>query len=89
MGVLSAVECELVRKFHCEGCQPEELRQGDRGPSAIALYRRIQRAVHRLRRIGVPSSLNANKTRKVLDSFIEAGWPAAQRLSYRLDEIFR
>ncbi len=27
--------------------------------------------------------------RKVLDSFIEAGWPAAQRLSYRLDEIFR
>ncbi|MFB3916146.1 MAG: hypothetical protein ACE14M_05425 [Terriglobales bacterium] len=27
--------------------------------------------------------------RKVLDDFIEAGWPAAQRLSYRLDEIFR
>ena len=24
-----------------------------------------------------------------LDIFVEAGWPAAQRLSYRLDEIFR
>lgn len=27
--------------------------------------------------------------RNVLDSFVEAGWPAAQRLSYRLDDIFR
>jgi len=27
--------------------------------------------------------------REVLDSFVEAGWPSAQRLSYRLDEIFR
>jgi hypothetical protein len=27
--------------------------------------------------------------RKVLDSFVEAGWPSAQRLSYRLDDIFR
>ncbi|HWY70311.1 MAG TPA: hypothetical protein VNX88_16705 [Terriglobales bacterium] len=62
LGVLSASECELVRKFHCEGFQPEELRQGASGPTAIALYRRIQRAVHRLRRIGVPSSHNANKT---------------------------
>jgi hypothetical protein len=52
MGVLSATDCELVRKFHCEGCQPEELRQGEHGPSAIALYYRVQRAVHRLRRVG-------------------------------------
>jgi hypothetical protein len=52
MGVLSASQCELVRKFHCEGFQPEELRQGEHGPSAIALYRRIQRAVHRLRKVG-------------------------------------
>jgi hypothetical protein len=26
---------------------------------------------------------------KVLDIFVQAGWPTAQRLSYRLDEIFR
>ena len=56
MGILSASQCELVRKFHCEGFQPEELRESKDGPSAIALYRRIQRAVHRLRRIGVTGS---------------------------------
>ena len=27
--------------------------------------------------------------RKTLDAFVAAGWPAAQQLSYRLDEIFR
>jgi hypothetical protein len=27
--------------------------------------------------------------RKTLDIFVEAGWPAAQKLSYKLDEIFR
>jgi hypothetical protein len=27
--------------------------------------------------------------RKTLDTFVEAGWPAAQQLSYHLDEIFR
>lgn len=27
--------------------------------------------------------------RSTLDIFVEAGWPAAQRLSYRLDDIFR
>ena len=27
--------------------------------------------------------------RKTLDVFVAAGWPAAQPLSYRLDEIFR
>ncbi len=52
MGILSACQCELVRKFHCEGFQPEELRESKDGPSAIALYYRIQRAVHRLRRVG-------------------------------------
>ena len=56
MGILSARECELVRKFHCEGFQPEELRESKDGPSAVALYYRIQRAVHRLRRIGVTGS---------------------------------
>ena len=60
MGILSASQCELVRKFHCEGFQPEELRESKDGPSAIALYRRIQRAVHRLRRIGVTSSSRAS-----------------------------
>jgi hypothetical protein len=56
MGILSARECELVRKFHCEGFQPEELRESKDGPSAIALYYRVQRAVHRLRRIGATDS---------------------------------
>src|SRR5260370_14162613 len=56
MGILSASQCELVRKFHCEGFQPEELRESKDGPSAIALYRRIHRAAHRLRRIGVTRS---------------------------------
>jgi len=55
-GILSARECELVRKFHCDGFQPEELRESKDGPSAIALYRRIQRAVHCLRRIGATDS---------------------------------
>jgi hypothetical protein len=59
MGVLSTSECELVRKFHCEGFQPEELRESKDGPSAIALYYRIQRAVHRLRRIGAAGSPKA------------------------------
>jgi len=59
VGILSASECELVRKFHCEGFQPEELRQGKDSPSAIALYYRIQRAVHRLRRIGATGSTKA------------------------------
>ena len=60
MVILSASQCELVRKFHCEGFQPEELRESKDGPSAIALYRRIQRAVHRLRRIGVSGSSRAS-----------------------------
>jgi hypothetical protein len=60
MGILSASQCGLVRKFHCEGFQPEELRQDKDGPSAIALYRRIQRAVHRLRRIGLTASSKAS-----------------------------
>ncbi len=51
LGVLSQNEADLVRKFHCEGCQPEELRDGAAGPSGIALYYRVQRAVHRLRRM--------------------------------------
>jgi hypothetical protein len=50
LGVISLAEAELVRKFHCEAYQPEELQESG-GPSAVALYRRIQRAVHRLRRI--------------------------------------
>ena len=48
LGFISQADAELVRRFHCEGCQPEELRDEGGGPSAIALYRRVQRAVHRL-----------------------------------------
>jgi hypothetical protein len=25
----------------------------------------------------------------ILETFVEAGWPSARRLSYRLEEIFR
>lgn len=59
MGILSASECELVRKFHLEGFQAEELQESKDGPSTIALYYRIQRAVHRLRRIGATGSPRA------------------------------
>jgi hypothetical protein len=59
MGILSTSECKLVRKFHCEGFLPEELRESGDCPSAIALYYRIQRAVHRLRRIGATDSPRA------------------------------
>jgi hypothetical protein len=59
MGILSASESELVRKFHLEGFQAEELQESKDGPSAIALYYRIQRAVHRLRRIGATGSPRA------------------------------
>ncbi len=51
LGILSQAEADLVRKFHCEGCQPEQLREGEAGPSGIAPYYRVQRAVHRLRRM--------------------------------------
>jgi hypothetical protein len=27
--------------------------------------------------------------REILETFIEAGWPAAQQLAYRIDEIHR
>lgn len=31
------IQCELVRKFHCEGFQPEEPRESKDGPSAMQL----------------------------------------------------
>lgn len=52
MGVLSASECELVRKFHCDGFHRNELGSGEGGPSARALYFRVYRAINRLRRLG-------------------------------------
>ncbi len=51
MGVLSASECELVRKFHCDGFHRNELGSGEGGPSARALYFRVYRTVKRLRRL--------------------------------------
>src|ERR1700740_2690123 len=70
MGLLSASQCELVRKFHCEGFQPEELREGKDGPSAIALYYRIQRAVHRLRRVGATGSARTSSIPRSQDENI-------------------
>jgi len=51
MGVLSASECELVRKFHCDGFHRNELGSGKDGPSALALYFRVYRTINRLRRL--------------------------------------
>ena len=51
MGVLSASECELVRKFHCDGFHRNELGSGENGPSALALYFRVYRTINRLRRL--------------------------------------
>jgi hypothetical protein len=63
LGVLSQTEADLVRKFHCEGCQPEELREGAGGPSGIALYYRVQRAVHRLRRLAANAAAQDRQRR--------------------------
>jgi hypothetical protein len=63
VGVISQYEANLIRKFHCEGCQPDELRDGARGPSGIALYYRVQRAVHRLRRIALSDAVHGNRRR--------------------------
>jgi len=51
MGVLSATESELVRKFHCDGFHRSELGNGENGPSARALYFRVYRTINRLRRV--------------------------------------
>jgi hypothetical protein len=61
LGVISQYEANLIRKFHCEGCQPDELRDGATGPSGIALYYRVQRAVRRLRRIALRDSLHESQ----------------------------
>jgi hypothetical protein len=69
LGVLSQHECELVRKFYCEGCQPEELRECDDSPSGIALYYRVQRAVHRLRRLNRAIPVNTKKLSRRRSNF--------------------
>jgi hypothetical protein len=49
-GVLSSAQYKLLLKFKYEGLVWNELSEGENGPSAIALYYRVQRAVNRLRR---------------------------------------
>jgi len=49
-GVLSPAQYKLLLKFKYEGFGWKELADGDGGPSAIALYYRVQRTVNRLRR---------------------------------------
>jgi len=51
MGVLSASECELVRKFYCDGFHRNELGNEEDGPSGAAFYFRVYRAIDRLRRL--------------------------------------
>jgi hypothetical protein len=49
-GVLSPNQYKLLLKFKYEGFRWKELADGDDGPSAIALYYRVQRTLNRLRR---------------------------------------
>jgi hypothetical protein len=49
-GLLSPAQYKLLLKFKYEGFGWKELADGDGGPSALALYYRVQRAVNRLRR---------------------------------------
>jgi hypothetical protein len=51
MGVLSASECELVRKFYCDGFHRDELGTEGGGPSGLALYFRVYRTINRVRRL--------------------------------------
>jgi hypothetical protein len=50
-GVLSQEQCDLLRKFKCEGCYRSELGTEEEGASAIALYFRVYRTINRLRRV--------------------------------------
>ena len=49
-GVLSPSQYKLLLKFKYQGFHSKELPEADDGPSATALYYRVQRAVNRLRR---------------------------------------
>lgn len=50
-GVLSQEQCDLLRKFKCEGFYRTELSTEKDGASAIALYFRVYRTINRLRRV--------------------------------------
>src|SRR5260370_940256 len=56
-GVLSQEECDLLRKFKCDGFHRNELATGEGGPSGNALYFRAYRAINRLRRLRASNSL--------------------------------
>jgi hypothetical protein len=45
----------------------------------LAEYRFVLRANPECRRVLL----------EILDTFVEAGWPSARRLTYRMEEIFR
>jgi hypothetical protein len=82
LGVLSQAEAELVRRFHCEGCQPEELRDGATGPSGIALYYRVQRAVHRLRRLAANHGQHGGRRRTVVHAEVNAKKISSRALEF-------
>jgi hypothetical protein len=82
LGVLSQVEAELIRKFHCEGCQPEELRDGATGPSGIALYYRVQRAIHRLRRLAANYGQHGGRRRTLVHAEVNAKKISSRALEF-------
>ena len=49
-GLLSTAQYKLLLRFKGEGLVWKELGDGEDGPSAIALYRRVKRTIYRLRR---------------------------------------
>jgi len=49
-GLLSTAQYKLLLRFKGEGVVWKELGDGEDGPSAIALYRRVKRTIYRLRR---------------------------------------
>ena len=59
-GLLSTEQYKLLLKFKGEGLVWKELGDGENGPSAMALYRRVKRTIYRLRRAqgreGAPKS---------------------------------
>lgn len=53
------------------------------------IVRLVERYLSEFRLIFVEDSDNNQLLLSVLDIFVQAGWPEARRLTYRLDELFR
>ena len=59
------------------------------GLAADLIVRIVERYLAEYRSLLVENIECRTALRESLDVFVQAGWPAARRLSYRLDDIFR